>query len=175
MLTACILASSLLFSSCIGSFALSGKVLSWNRSVGGKFVNELVFLACCIVPVYEITVLIDGVILNSVEFWTGKSAGIAYTKTVETEQGSVLVACDGRGYDITNQTTGQSLRFDFDEAEQTWALQVEGESYPLMSVVDDSHVKMINPDGSFSVIELSEQGVLAYSEVANHAMQYAMK
>jgi len=29
-------------SSCIGSFKLSKKVLTWNKSLGGKFLNELV-------------------------------------------------------------------------------------------------------------------------------------
>ena len=33
-----------LFSSCIGSFALHGKLLDWNRNISSKFVNELVFL-----------------------------------------------------------------------------------------------------------------------------------
>ena len=41
-----------LFSSCIGSFALHGKLLSWNQGVSNKFVNELVFLAFNIIPVY---------------------------------------------------------------------------------------------------------------------------
>ena len=34
-----------LFSSCIGSFGLHSKLLSWNESIGNKFVNELVYLA----------------------------------------------------------------------------------------------------------------------------------
>ena len=37
------LACSMTFSSCIGSFALTNKVLSWNKQIGSKFVNELVF------------------------------------------------------------------------------------------------------------------------------------
>ena len=34
-----------LFSSCIGSFGLHSKLLSWNEGIGNKFVNELVYLA----------------------------------------------------------------------------------------------------------------------------------
>lgn len=33
-----------LFSSCIGSFGLHSKLLSWNEGIGNKFVNELVYL-----------------------------------------------------------------------------------------------------------------------------------
>ena len=43
---------SFLFSSCIGSFGLHSKLVSWNQGIGTKFVNELVYLAFNIVPVY---------------------------------------------------------------------------------------------------------------------------
>ena len=70
---AIMLAGAFLFSSCIGSFALSNKVLSWNQQIGNKFVNEIVFFGFWILPVYEITMLADAVILNSVEFWSGSN------------------------------------------------------------------------------------------------------
>ena len=43
---------SFLFSSCIGSFGLHSKLVSWNQGIGTKFVNELVYLAFNIIPVY---------------------------------------------------------------------------------------------------------------------------
>ena len=49
------LTGSLMTSSCIGSFALTNKLLSWNKQVGNKFVNELVFFAFWIIPVYEVS------------------------------------------------------------------------------------------------------------------------
>lgn len=68
------LAMTVLLSSCIGSFGLTNKVKDWNESVtDSKFVNELLFIAMHIVPVYEVTMFVDGVVLNSVEFWTGNS------------------------------------------------------------------------------------------------------
>ena len=48
------LAGSMLFTSCIGNFALTRKLLGWNKQVGNKFVNELVFFAFWVIPVYEI-------------------------------------------------------------------------------------------------------------------------
>ncbi|MBR5297221.1 MAG: DUF3332 family protein, partial [Parabacteroides sp.] len=54
LLISAALASSLLFSSCIGSFGLSNKLLDWNKNLDSKFVNELVFIAFCIIPVYEV-------------------------------------------------------------------------------------------------------------------------
>ena len=46
------LASSMMFSSCVGSFTLTNKVLEWNKQAGSKFVNAVIFTAFCIIPVY---------------------------------------------------------------------------------------------------------------------------
>ena len=67
------LCASMGLSSCIGSFALTNKVISWNNQVGSKFVNELVFFAFWILPVYEVTALADVLIINSIEFWSGNN------------------------------------------------------------------------------------------------------
>lgn len=58
---------------CYGRFQLTRNLYNWNGKVGNKFVNELVFLGLCIIPVYDIVGFVDVVILNSVEFWTGKN------------------------------------------------------------------------------------------------------
>ena len=64
-LVCAMLAGSLMFSSCIGSFSLWNNLKSWNEGVGNKFVNELVFLAFNIVPVYPIAYFADVIVLNS--------------------------------------------------------------------------------------------------------------
>lgn len=58
---------------CYGRFQLVRNLYSWNGKVGNKWVNELVFLAMYIIPVYGIAGFVDVVILNTVEFWTGKN------------------------------------------------------------------------------------------------------
>ncbi|MDE6279855.1 MAG: DUF3332 domain-containing protein, partial [Paramuribaculum sp.] len=65
--------SMLPLSSCIGSFSLTNKLLSWNRQVDNKFVNELVFFAFWILPVYEVAGAADLLVLNSIEFWSGSN------------------------------------------------------------------------------------------------------
>ena len=72
-LVAVLLSGSLLFSSCVGSFGLFNRLSSWNQSIGSKFVNELVFLAFNIVPVYGVSYLADALVINSIEFWSGSN------------------------------------------------------------------------------------------------------
>jgi hypothetical protein len=59
---------------CFGQFKLTQKIWQFNKGVSGeKFVQWLVFLVFVIVPVYELGALIDALILNSLEFWTGNN------------------------------------------------------------------------------------------------------
>ncbi len=160
------LAGMLPLQSCIGSFALTNKVLSWNNQVGSKFVNELVFFAFWVLPVYEVTSVADLLVLNSIEFWSGNNPVEASVKTVDTDQGRYFIASDQSGYTITTPT-GEEVRLEFEDDTDTWAVVTpEGEAFPFMTMVDDSHVKMITPEGDFRMVELSEQGLQAYQETA---------
>lgn len=167
------LTASIGLSSCVGSFALTNKVLSWNNQVGSKFVNELVFFAFWVLPVYEVTSIADLLVLNSIEFWSGSNPVTASTKAVDTDHGRYLIDCDGKGYTITYAVTGEKTRLDFDEEDQTWSVNVDGEKYPFMTFVDDTHVKMITPEGDFRMVELNSGGVMAYATEALPALMAA--
>lgn len=156
-----------LFTSCIGQFALTNKVMDWNKTVSNKFINEVVFVAFWILPVYEVTSIADLLVINSIEFWSGDNPIASGTKVIDTENGRYLVKCDGKGYDVVCEATGETVRLDFLEDENTWAVNVDGVEYPFMTFVDDNHVKMITPDGTFRTVELSNEGVMAYTADAN--------
>lgn len=160
--------SSLVFTSCIGSFGLTNNVLSWNRNIGPKFVNELVFFCFWILPVYEVTALVDVLVLNSIEFWSGNNPVSASVKAVDTDHGRYMIACDGNGYTVTHEATGDSVRLDFDRMSQTWSFETPaGDKVPFMTFIDDSHVRMRTPDGSFMPVELTAQGVSDYYGAAS--------
>ncbi len=160
------IAAMLPMQSCIGSFSLTHKVLSWNNQVGSKFVNELVFFAFWILPVYEVTAIADVIVLNSIEFWSGNNPVEASTKVVDTDQGRYYIACDGKGYTIS-APNGDEVRLDFEAETQTWSVMAaDGEAFPFMTMIDDTHVKMVDKEGNMLLTELSEQGVMAYSAMA---------
>lgn len=172
-----VLISSMTLSSCIGSFKLTGNVMNWNNHIGSKFVNELVFFAFWVLPVYEVTALADILVINSIEFWSGRNPLTASVKAVDTDHGRYLITCDGKGYTVTHEQSGESYRLDFIESTQTWELDFEGARYPLMTFVDSKHVKMAMPGGCAAEIELSEEGVLAYENAvkgSNFLQAYAL-
>lgn len=158
--TAALLCSSL--SSCMGKFALTRNLYSWNEQISNKFINEIVFVAFWILPVYEVCAVADLLVLNSIEFWSGDNPMTSSTKTIDTEHGRYLVKCDGKGYDIILESTGESYRLDFARESQTWSLQYEGKEYPLMTFVDDNHVSVPVPGDDWKTVELSQAGLMAY-------------
>lgn len=171
------LSASMMMQSCIGSFALFNKVKNWNEHVGDKFVNELVFVAMWILPVYELCFTADLLILNSIEFWSGENPALsAETKVVDGKDAQYLVARNEAGYTITNMTTKQVTRFNFNAKENSWSLENNGEEVKLFTFVDDTHVDVITRDGSYTRVELSQPGVLAYQQLVGiGGTAFAMK
>ena len=161
------LSASMMMQSCIGSFALFNKVKTWNDHVGDKFVNEIVFVAMWILPVYELSFVADFFILNSIEFWSGSNPAMAAaeTKVVDGKDAQYLVARDATGYAITNMSTKQVTRFNFDAQDNSWSLENNGEEVKLFTFVDDTHVNVLLRDGSYTTVELSQAGVLAYQDL----------
>jgi len=83
-------------------FELTKSVYKWNKSLDNEWVQELVFIVANIVPVYGISVLVDAVVLNSIDFWTNENPMLTTTiemdgKTVvmtKQDDGSILVSSD---------------------------------------------------------------------------------
>jgi hypothetical protein len=63
----------LALSGCFGSFNAIRNLWEWNDDFDNKWVKWLVFLGLSIIPVYGLFAFADALVLNSVEFWTGKN------------------------------------------------------------------------------------------------------
>ena len=161
----CALCGSFFMTSCIGSFQLTNKLLNWNREISNKFVNELVFIAFWILPVYEVSGLADILVLNSIEFWSGTNPVAQGTYKIEGQNGErYLVMCDGKGYTVKNELDNSEFRFDFDVKTQEWSTEINGERLVFLGFVDDNHVKLPTRDGKFMIVETSQQGMFAYQD-----------
>lgn len=150
-------------SSCIGSFALTNKLLGWNRQIDSKFVNELVFVAFWILPVYEVSALADLLVINSIEFWSGNNPIVASSKTITGTDGQrYLVESDADGYTITTEATGDVVRLDYSASERAWDVTTAAGTTRLMTFVDDTHLALPTTDGRQAIVEISADGVMAY-------------
>lgn len=167
LFTAILLLSAVSFQSCIGSFSLTNKVLAWNRNVNNKFVNELVFFAFWVLPVYEVTAAADLLVINSIEFWSGNQPLEADNKVIETENGNYYINAFETGYLVTSPS-GDVLRFDFDIDTQTWSFsQNEKPNVDFLKFKDAEHVQIINGNGVFVDVEISDDGINDYLSSCN--------
>ncbi len=66
------LAASVVFTGCFGSFSLTKKAYDFNKGLGDKWIQWVVFLVIG-GPVAGITFTVDALVLNSLEFWTGSN------------------------------------------------------------------------------------------------------
>ncbi|MEA2101501.1 MAG: DUF3332 family protein [Thermodesulfobacteriota bacterium] len=95
-----------LVAGCTGSFMLTQKVYDFHRDQT-KWMDEVIFLGAVILPVYSLATLCDGVIFNSIEFWTGDNP-IAQT---QKESKKVLVKGDVRAV-LTYNEGDDTIRID---------------------------------------------------------------
>ena len=160
---AVVLSGSLLFSSCVGSFGLFNRLTSWNQSVGTKFVNELVFLAFNIIPVYGVAYLADALVINSIEFWSGTNpmANVGDVKKVKGENGNYMVKTLENGYSITKEGETASMDLIYDQATNNWNVVANGETAPLVKMNNDGTADMFMPNGERMNVTLDAQGMIA--------------
>jgi len=96
-LAAFLIAACFVCNSCYGPFRLTTKLYTWNGTVGSKWANEGVFLAFAIIPVYAVTLFLDGIIFNSIEFWGGSNPISMNDDDVEIQ----IVKSGDKEYSIT--------------------------------------------------------------------------
>lgn len=168
---------SLMFSSCIGSFGLSKKVLTWNQNIDNKFVNELVFILCWPIPVYPISILADIFVLNTIEFWSGSNpvADAGSVQKIEGKDGIYTVETKVNGYHIEKEGEAESVDLVFDENSQTWSAERDGQSQKLVTFEGDDEVVMHLPDGQTMNVTLDEAGVMAFRQVVEGFSYYAAR
>lgn len=85
----------LMLTGCFGSFEATRGVHKWNKSIShNKLAQEALFLGLIIIPVYGVATLLDAIIINSIEFWTGDNpmAKAGDQKRVDGQDGSYAIS-----------------------------------------------------------------------------------
>ena len=146
--------SATTMTSCYGKFMLTKKIYTWNGTVSSnKFVNNLVFWGLIILPVYGIGTLVDGVILNVIEFWSGSNPMAMKEGQKEVKK----VAIEGNEYEITatknrldivqltGDEKGKVSAMIYDDQSKTWYLEQSGSKVMISQIQDDNTAIFINP------------------------------
>ena len=177
LLAACVFSGTILFSSCVGSFSLFNQLSSWNQSVGHKFVNELVFLALNIIPVYPVAYLADALVINSIEFWTGSNpmANVGDVKKVKGENDNYMVETLENGYSITKEGAKESMELIYNKEANTWNVVAEEKSTELLKMNNDGTADMVLPNGETMTVTLDARGVTAAHQATMSGLMFASR
>ena len=171
-LSALLLSAVILFSSCIGSFQLTNKLKNWNENLGNKFVNELVFLAFNMIPVYAATLFIDAIVFNTIEFWGDDfAAEPGETKIVKNSAGEdIQIVATENGYTVSNGET--AMNFVFDKEQQIWSAEYNNQLTNLVKLNGDNTAQLF-VGGEVVDVTLDAQGINMAQMLLNNS--FAMK
>lgn len=144
---ACALASSLLFSGCLGSFQAFNNLKDWNQEISdSRFVNNLVFWGLNIIPVYGLFFIGDTLIFNVIEFWSGSNPIAMKSGEKEIQ----LVEKEGNTYKMV--ATTNRVRVEVIEGPK------KGEKLELFYKPDERSWNAIKPSGEMIRLSSFEEG-----------------
>ena len=157
------MASSLLFTSCLGSFSAFNNLKEWNQNISdSKFVNNLVFWGLNIIPVYGLFFLGDTVIFNVIEFWSGSNPiameeGEQETQMVERDGNTFKLVASKNRMQVTvvdGPKTGKKIDLVYKPSEKSWnAIRPNGEIIKLSSFEEGFYIVYM-PNGKEVKIDI---------------------
>lgn len=171
----CLVAGTMLATSCIGSFGLWNKLLSWNKNLSNKFVNELVFIV--ISPAYAVCGIADIFVLNTVEFWSGTNpiSKVGHVENVWGQDGKLYaVKTIKDGYEIT-RPTGEKVFFTYNKKNNSWSMEENGVLKELFRFNEDGTLKTVLPNGETIDVAANEQGVYQLRMAMNEGTFFALR
>lgn len=171
-----LLMGSVVYSSCIGSFSLFNKYAKWQCNMtGNKYVNGIVgFFLMPIVG--TLTVFIDMIILNTIEFWSGSNPVQANIGTTRQVMGS-----DGRCYAVTTQADGYEIKapngevtlLKHDAQRDAWSVVRNGESQELFRYNQDGTITA-SVNGKDMTFTTDENGLYQARMAAGNGLFFAV-
>jgi hypothetical protein len=163
-----LLAATVLFSTsgCYGSFSVTKKVYKWNGSVSGdKWVQSILFFGLAVFQVYSFTLFIDGIVLNTVEFWTGSNPlamnpGESDTQMVVAGDNAYEITATQNQFRITQvegQNAGKTVDLVYNVDETAWYATdgVETVKLAQSNINSQQWVKVFYPDGKVEEVALN--------------------
>lgn len=151
---------------CMGSFNLTNGIYDWNENAtSNRIANNIIFWAFLIVPVYGVSLFLDGVIFNFLEFWTGSNPIAMKEGEVETqihEKNGVAYEMKARknNFQVTvlnGEKKGEILNLEYTPKNSTWnKVESNGELVELVKYNESTNeVTIFKPNGESITVENS--------------------
>ena len=174
----CLLAGSFLFSSCfVGKYGLWNKYINWqNHMSSSKFLNAIV--GFILVPIVgTICTLVDVLVLNTIEFWSGSNpvqANIGKTKQVMGEDGRVYAVTTLKdGYEV-KAPNGEMTYFRHNAENDSWSMEQNGISKEIFRFNADGKTIQTHINGQTKDLSMDEAGIYQARMMANGGTFFAM-
>ncbi|MFC2086732.1 DUF3332 domain-containing protein [Bacteroidota bacterium] len=160
---------------CIGSFTLTKNIHEFNTSLDNPFVQEVVFLAFLIIPVYDVGIFVDALILNTIEFWTGDNP--LASKTVINEEGKEIEITKTKNQIIMNEKgTENKLIMEYDKKTKVVSMITKEGKAELVKYNDKTKSAIVlMPDGLSKQIELNGKTSLELRNKMVKNMEYVLR
>ena len=171
----CVLvAGGLMLSSCIGSFGLFNKYEKWQCNMtGNKYVNGIVGLILQPI-VAPFCGLADALVLNTIEFWSGKNPVQANVQKVKGSDGNLYaIKTTKTGYEITSPA-GEVIIFTHNEKDNSWSISQKGLTQELFRYNEDGTIEAQLPNGQVLSVTNDAKGLLQVQEALAPMSYYAM-
>jgi hypothetical protein len=129
---------------CFGRFELTRKVYDINRSVGDKYLRSAVTWLFVIIPVYGVAALLDFVIFNLVEFWTGENpvGGGSVSKVYDAGDERIILTLSREG----GATVAVIERYKAGALDSTLRIRDEGKNIVTAIVEKDGATRTVRAD-----------------------------
>ncbi|TAL38902.1 MAG: DUF3332 family protein [Spirochaetes bacterium] len=144
--------------SCYGSYILWHKVYRWNGTIGNQWARSIVHLLLWIVPVYEICGIIDFLILNTLEFWTGSNPlamapGESETQIVMAHNEAFEITATRNRFDIRQMSgvnAGRAVALVYEPDTLGWYIETPEQNVKVAQMEEGNidFVNLIFPDSS---------------------------
>ena len=154
-----LLAGSFLTTSCIGSFSLFNKYEKWQCNMtDNKYVNGIVGLI--LQPIVgSVCILVDSLVLNTIEFWSGENP-------MQANQVTTVKGQDGRFYAVKTLKNGYEVKspsgevtlFIHDTKTDSWSMSQNGIVKEIIRFNADGTIQATMQNGEKLTVTNDEAG-----------------
>lgn len=151
-----LLSMTILCTSCLGSFSAFNSLKDWNDGLtGNKFLDNLVFWALNIVPVYPLFLTGDVLLFNLLEFWTGSNPIAMAADESETQYANidgvdVRMTASKNKFDIAvlnGENAGKEVNLLFVPEDKSWNAIAEDGALIKLASMEDGFYLVHTPEG----------------------------